>query len=297
MAERKPNEIKIVAWLLVAKKLIKFANDETSYKVSDNVMAKSNFDKFPLNKGDKVEVGLQDGVITFLRKQKSESKSEPKGSEEAYEPTPEEEAGPTPTPTVEVPVVADINPTVPQVLTVYAIAANKKVVKFLECKDAGWFQIDPSIQAKDYNEIGLIAKTRAKVQIEENRVIFFEKMASEASQPSQDKPSEAKPQSTTASTSTPTQQTPKKEWKPTSSYQGKEDYWAEKAKLDKEHYDVKDSEKQTSIEIQSAINSACDVVGKVAASISPAPTANVINNMIESVARANFALIQELKKK
>jgi hypothetical protein len=93
------------------------------------------------------------------------------------------------------------------------------------------------------------------------------------------------------------QQTAKKEWKPTYNAQTKDDYWTKKAEHDKEHFDVKESEKQLSIEVQCAVGQACNLVGQVAASISPAPTANVINSMVEVIAKANFELIQSLKKK
>ena len=294
MADRKPNDVKIVAWLLVAKKLIKFANDETSYKVGDNVMSKSNFDKFPLSKGDKVEVEIKEGVVTFLRKQKSDvPKSEPKGSEEAYEPTAEEQKPKTVDPNP----VASVPSTNPQIvgevkeLTVYAIASNKKVVKFLEIKDDGWFTIDPSIQAQDYKVIGLEARNKANVVIIENKVVSFNKIASEpAEQPktATSSPETAKVEPTAApAVQAPTPApSPKKEWKPASQY---------------------NDDKQNSIEAQASVNSACEVAGQVAAAITSAsrkddgtiapPTANVINNIIRAIAESNFVLIQELKKK
>jgi hypothetical protein len=281
MAERKPNDVKIVAWLLVAKKLVKFANDEKSYKVSDNVMAKSNFDKFPLNKGDRVEVGFQDDVVTFLRKQKSEAKSEGHGSEEAYEPTAAEEAGTVEPEKPKAPAPAEANPPIVdggmRDLTVFAVAANKKVVKFLEVKDAGWFQIDETIQAQDYATIGLVAKNKVSVKIMENKVVSLAKVASEPAEQAKTAPSSpanAKAEPTAAPAAT---QAPKKEWKP---------------------YNAQETDaRQKSIEAQAAVNAASNVAGKVAATISPAPTANVINNMIRAIAESNFALIQELKKK
>jgi hypothetical protein len=286
MVDQKGNEIKTISWFLVAKNLIKFTDGEATYSLSDKVKAVSNFEKFPLKKGDRVEVGLKDGIITYLRKQKSE----PNGSEEAYEPTPAEEA-----PKVEEKVVIEPAKVVGELkeLTVFAVATNKKVVKFLENKDEGWFNIDPSIQAMDYATIGLVAKSKVKVQISEKTVISLQKVAVESSQPTQDKPSEAtvakvEPTVTKQTTAQLQQQiaplqapvatpTVKKEWKPASSYDT--------------------AEKQLSIEAQAMINSACQVVGRVAASISPAPTANIINAMIRVVAEENYKLLQELKKK
>ena len=289
MVERKPNEQKLVAWFMAAKNVIKFNGDDTTYKLSETVIKASNFEKFPLQKGDKVEVAITDGVVTFLRKQKSDApKSEPKGSEEAYEPTPEEEAGPTPkveqkveAPKIEAPT-SDAKE-----LTVYAIAANKKVVKFLEIKDDGWYQIAENIQAQDYKVIGLEAKNRVKVTFNDKLVTSLVRVTSEPAETTKtttSSPDNAKsvqggvrPDNDEVYREKSTILTPKKEWKPSSSYDT--------------------ADRQRSIEAQAAVNSANEVAGRVAASISPAPTANVINNMIRAVAESNFALIQELKSK
>jgi len=312
MVERVPNEIKMVAWFMAAKNVIKFANDDTTYKLGEAVIKASNFEKFPLNKGDKVEVGLKEGVVTFLRKQKSDAikdvesyakKQESHGSEEAYEPTPEEEAGtvaPAPEVKKEEPKVETVSdsPAVPtKVLTVFACAANKKVVKFLELKDDGWFQISEDIQKQDYATIGLVARNKVLVTFNDKTVISLVKVASEPAEQAKtttSSPVNAKVEPTAAPTEKTSVSAPKKEWKP---FQSKDDYWAKKSEFDQAHYDVKESEKQLSIEAQAAVNSANEVAGKVAASISPAPTANVINNMIRAIAESNFALIQELKKK
>jgi hypothetical protein len=304
MAERQPNESRIIAWHLVAKNLIKFTNDEKSYKCNDKVLAANDFTKFPLNKGDSVEVGIQENVITFLRKQKSETKLELNGSEEAYEPTEEDfspennsqpvsQIAPKPIPAevkkeeqkVEAPKVETQLPdgvTNVCTLTVFAVAANKKVVKFTEIKDDGWYTIDEKIQAQDYATIGLIAKNMVKVTFADKMVTSLVKVASEPAESSQDKPREEKVDSTTTSTNQfQNQKTDlrenKKEWKPAPAYDS--------------------AEKQTSIEAQAAVNGANQVVGRVAANIDPKPNATIINNMIRAIAEANFALIQELKSK
>jgi hypothetical protein len=301
MVERKPNEVKIVAWLLVAKKLIKFANDETSYKINDNVMEKSNFDKFPLKKGDAVEVGIAEGVITYIRKQKNDApKAEGHGSEEAYEPTPEEEAGPTskveaPAPKSEPVAPHPVAESGVRELTVFAVAANKKVVKFLEVKDDGWYQISPEIQAQDYAAIGLIAKNKVKVTFNDKTVTSLVKVASEATEQPKTAPSsptnaKVEPTSASAVQAPVAAPTAKKEWKPTSQY---------------------NDDRQTSIEAQASVNSACEVAGQVASAIANAsrvvdkdgnvttnaPTANIINRMIRAIAEENYVLIQDLKKK
>lgn len=292
VSERVPNPIKIVAWFMAAKNVIKFLNDDTTYKLGEAVIKASNFEKFPLSKGNRVEVGINEGVVTYLRKQKNDTPKEPEGhgSEEAYEPTPEEEA----------PKVAPSNSSsVPQnstpssdakELTVYAVASNKKVVKFFETKEAGWFQIDESIQAQDYKVIGLEAKNKANVVIVENKVVSFVKVTSEPAESTKtatSSPDNDKTEPTPVQAVQTPVQAPKKEWKP---------------------YSSQDNDaKQKSIEAQASVNSACEVAGQVAAAITTTsrkddgsiapPTANVINNIIRAIAESNFALIQELKAK
>ena len=302
------NVQKQVNWFLKAKNLIKFIDSEVTYKLSDPLLQAVNSSTEPILKGDKVEVGIKDGIVVYLSKVKKDvpKVEEPKAKVE------EPKVTPTPAPTPEVKKEAVISSDVKE-LTVFAVAANKKVVKFTEIKDDGWFTIDPSIQAKDYAVIGLQAKNKAKVQIVEKNVISFEKVAGEAPVNATEQPKTGT-SSTDNAKSEPTPvkaaEAPKKEWKP--QFQGKDDYWAEKAKLDKEHYDVKDSEKQKSIEIQSAINSASQAAGLVAAAITNvlgvtkneegkdvtnAPTANTISNMINAIAKNNYQLLQELKSK
>jgi hypothetical protein len=223
MAERQPNEVKIVAWFMAAKGVIKFANDEATYKLGDAVVKASNFEKFPLNKGDKVEVGIKEGVVTFLRKQKSDSpKSEPKGSEEAYEPTPEEEAGtaaPAPEVKKEEPKVENVSRET-QELTIFAVSANKRVLKFTELKDNGWYTISEEIQKQDYATIGLLAKNKVKVTFDDKMVTSLVKVASEPADLSQNKPREEKAAEPTSSTSVPAQAV--KKWTPASTYDSAE---------------------------------------------------------------------------
>lgn len=286
MAEYKPNEIKVVAWFLQQKNLIKFTDGEATYSLDEKVIAVANFEKFPIRKGDTVEVGLKDNKVTFLRKKKSEPpkeqlSSEPKPStqieSEVEEPKqlPDEKAQTSDT-------TAPINssPELLKELTVFAVAANKKVVKFIELKDEGWFQIAENIQTQDYRTIGLIAKNKVYVQITEKTVVAILPNV-EVEKPIEEPIVEAK-EVKVESTPIQTVQTPppssyKKEWKPQSSYDS--------------------AEKQTSIEAQAAINAANQIVGRIAANIDPKPTASVLNSMIRAIAIENYNLIQELKKK
>lgn len=275
MSEPIVYSLKTVAWFMVAKKLIKFTDSGTAYKVD----VKNDFVKSPIIKGEKVGVDINNGIVTWLEKCIDAPKQEVTKPVE----TPVK-AEPTPTPKVE-PEVKKETPTpkvdgeTSTVLTIFAVAANKKVVKFTELKDAGWFQIDEKIQAQDYSTIGLIARNKVRVKIVENKVVEFTKIASEPAESPKtttSSPVNAKTEQTTAPAVQTPVQAPKKDWKPTTQY---------------------NDDRQTSIECQAMINSASDVVGRVAASISPAPTATIINNMIRAIAESNYNLLQELKKR
>jgi len=287
MSEKQPNDIKMITWHLVAKNLIKFSDSETTYPLGENVIAKSDFVNYPLRKGDNVEVGIKDGVITFIKKTKSEAaKSEPKGSEEAYEPTPEEEAPKAEQPKAEQPKTEAPSSDTKE-LTIFAVATNKKVLKFIELKDDGWFQIAEDIQAQDYKEIGLIAKSKAQVKIVDKTVVSISCKPAEAKKETAKDTKTEQPRTQEKTDNT----NPKKEFVPAT----EKDAFYYIKELERKIRFLEDN-KQASIESQAAINAANDVVGRVAASISPAPTASVINSMINAIALSNFALIQELKK-
>jgi len=286
MPEVKKNEIKIVTWFLQAKNLIKFTDAEDTYKLSDTVLKTSDFVKYPLRKGDKVEVEIKEGVVTFLRKQKSESTG--KGTEEAYEPTPEEK--PAQYNHTE-PEVKKVEPPLPEVkkespevvgekeLTIYSVSADKKVVKFIEIKEAGWFKTPEELRTKDPTITGLMAKTKVKVVLSEDKVISLAKVASapaESPKTATSSPETAKKEPTPVKTAEAPVQA-KKEWKP---------------------YNAQETDaRQKSIEAQASVNSACMLVGRVCQSVQPIPSAQSVINMIRPIAEANFALIQELKNK
>lgn len=269
------SEQKSVSYYLVAKKIIKFADSATKFPVTATEVPTS------LTKGDVVNVVITDGAVTFL--EKVTAKTVPaKENDEQYEPTAEEEAKPVPPVKKEAPEPTQVTakptavpisePSQMQELTVYAVSGDKRVVKFLEIKDLGWFDVAENIKSLDYKEIGMIAKSKIKVQFADKTVVAYEKVAQVAEKKEQPTNSTVAPQN--APVAAPVA---KKEWVP---------------------YKSQDNDtRQTSIEAQASVNSACDVVGRVAASISPAPTASIINNMIRAVAIENFKLIQELKKK
>lgn len=277
------SEQKTVSYYLVAKKIIKFADSATKFPVTAEEVPVS------LAKGDNVNVVITDGAVTFVEKVTAKAVTAQENDEQ-YEPTAEEEVKPIPPVKKEAPEPAKIpatptatptsEPSQMQELTVFAVSGDKRVVKFLEIKDLGWFDVAENIKSLDYKEIGMIAKSKIKVQFADKTIVAYEKVAQVAQKQAVE--ASVAPKTETVSTSAVTPQStpvaaPKKEWVP---------------------YKSQDNDaRQTSIEAQASLNSACNIVGRVAASISPAPTASVINNMVKAVAEANYVLIQELKKK
>lgn len=298
-------EIRKISWLLIAKKLVKFEGDEKKYPLSDNVIATSDFLKSPIIKNDSVEVDIKDGQVIYLKKATPSTAKTEEPKVEAPEATPEvkkeEPIVKEPEPPVATPPEAKSEGSIQQEFTIFAVSGDKKFIKFTEIKDQGWFATSDEIRSRDYVKEGIVARNKAIITVQDKNLIAIATLAPQ--QTTQEAPSEVKTAETVQATpeapkqAPVAQQTAKKEWKPTYNAQTKDDYWTKKAEHDKEHFDVKESEKQLSIEVQCAVGQACNLVGQVAASISPAPTANVINSMVEVIAKANFELIQSLKKK
>jgi len=81
--QKKKNEEKVVAWFAPKRKTIKFDGDEDSLQIVDSVIEKIDFEKFPIVKGDIVEVGIKNDEVIFLKKvdvkkEKNEEKVETK---------------------------------------------------------------------------------------------------------------------------------------------------------------------------------------------------------------------------
>jgi len=66
--KKSKGEEKTVAWMAPKRKTIKFEGDEDSLQIADNVMEKVDFEKFPIIKGDIVEVSVKDEEVIFLKK-------------------------------------------------------------------------------------------------------------------------------------------------------------------------------------------------------------------------------------
>ena len=89
---KKENEVRTVEWFSAKKNMIKLEGDESGSFLSEAVVKASNFEKYPINSGDVVEVAKGkdeegDTVVTFLRKKKGETASTPKSEPKEETPT------------------------------------------------------------------------------------------------------------------------------------------------------------------------------------------------------------------
>jgi hypothetical protein len=148
---KQKGEQKIVSWFFPKKALIKFEGAEDSVPVADNVMEVSNFDKYPILKGDTVEVTVKDDEVIFLRKvagakkntaKKSATKTETKSS--------------------------DGNKEV-KTVTIFAVAKSKEVVKF--DKEGAWIKVSAELQTQDFTAIGLVARNEVEVTLQDDMIV------------------------------------------------------------------------------------------------------------------------------
>lgn len=162
------NTIKVVKWFLEKKvpPLIKFEDDESTYQLAQNVVEKNDFIKYPIKKGDSVEVGVKDLEVTFLKK--SSAKAETPKTEPQQETSPKKES--------EEPTEEKVKESVIEsnVVTIYAVSGNKEVVKFTKADP--WVHVSKEIQAQDYSEIGLMANKKVNVTLENGIIVAVEKI-------------------------------------------------------------------------------------------------------------------------
>lgn len=144
---KKENEIKIVSWFLPKKALIKFEGEDETISLSSKVLEVSNFEKYPILKGDTVEVGIANDEVAFLRKisgQKKVTKKEESNDSE----------------------------NVVKTLTIEAIFNNESV-KFKEEKINGkkWCPLSDELKSQDIKSLGLVAKNKVEVTISNGKII------------------------------------------------------------------------------------------------------------------------------
>lgn len=156
---------KVVNWFLLDKNppLIKFQGDEDSAVVSEKVIAASNFEKYPIRKGDSVEVSIEGNEVVFLRK---ENKFAKKPNTTKTETNP---AGSSASETKE--------------LTVTAIY-NGESVKFEEENINGkkWTKLSDELKGKDLKSIGLVANNKVKITLVDGVISSVESLTKETPQ-------------------------------------------------------------------------------------------------------------------
>jgi len=172
------NVKKTVAWFIAKKALIKFAEGDDSYTVADNVMKASDFEKYPISKGDTVEVSIEDEEVTFMKKDTTEKKEEPKTE------APKEE-------------VAEVVEEDVQTFVVEGVFTNtkenKKSVKFKDEKINGkkWTVISEELAKSEFKDIGLVANNSVSVVISDG-VITKVTVLGEVEAPKEEKKAESK---------------------------------------------------------------------------------------------------------
>ena len=164
---------KVVNWFLLDKNppLIKFQGDEDSVVVSEKVISVSNFEKYPIKKGDSVEVSIEGNEVVFLRKENkfakktNTTKTETKPAESSASETKE--------------------------LTVTAIY-NGESVKFEEENINGkkWTKLSDALKGKDFKSIGLVANNKVKITLVDGVISSVESLTKEA--PEAEEKTEAK---------------------------------------------------------------------------------------------------------
>ena len=142
---KKKNETKVVDWFLPKKALIKFSEEEDSISVASNVMEVSDFDKYPILKGDTVEVGVKDDEVTFLRKVKGASKKAENKSEDKKE--------------------VDVDETITK--EVYCV--SQYGLKFVG--DKKWTNFSDDLQKQDVKAMGVVAKNTITVSLADGKIV------------------------------------------------------------------------------------------------------------------------------
>lgn len=140
---------KTVAWFLVEKEppMIKFQEDDDAFEVGSNVIEKSNFEKYPINKEDVVSVIISDGEVVYLRKLKKQNTKKQSSSSNKEEKT----------------VTTKIE----------AVSKNKEVV-MLE-KDGDWIPVSDKVKEMDYEKIGLVRGNTVTVTLKDGKVTYVKK--------------------------------------------------------------------------------------------------------------------------
>ena len=148
---------KIVAWFIPKRALIKFDGEDDSITISENVMQKTDFAKYPLLKGDTVDVSIEGEEVVYIRKSaKQEAKEEKKiidKKEEVEEKTVKEDT---------------------QEITKEVYCVSKYGLKFVG--DTSWTNFTEELQKKDFRSMGVVAKNTITVVLQNDKIVEIKKV-------------------------------------------------------------------------------------------------------------------------
>lgn len=130
---------KVVSWFVEKKALIKFEDSDEAYKLSAKVIEVSDFSKYPIEKGDTVNVSIEDDEITFLRKVKDSNKQDSAPSENS-----------------------EI-----QKLTVEAIYKGESVKFNKNVNGKKWTKVSNNIKSQGLDTVGLVANNEVEITLTE----------------------------------------------------------------------------------------------------------------------------------
>ena len=144
---KKTNVKKKVEWFSKKKFVIKFEDDDDTYSLAQNVIDASDFDKYPIEEDDIVEVGFSEDEdkIIFLRKQNKFAKNNEENSDESLN---------------------------TEVITVLGIRKDRTAIKVGDNK---WLKVKKSLQNND----NLKAKAKLTVKISDDTIVAIKKQATQ----------------------------------------------------------------------------------------------------------------------
>lgn len=146
-------EQKIVAWFLPKKALIKFEGEDDSFPLSSKVMEVANFEKYPILKGDAVDVSVENNEVTFLRKVSGGKKSTEIKSESSATTSSNTSSGEV------------------KRLKVVGIFQGESVKFNEKINNKQWCKLSDELKTKDLRSIGLVANNEVDVTISNGIIV------------------------------------------------------------------------------------------------------------------------------
>lgn len=165
---------KIVAWCVPKRALIKFDGDDDSVTISQNVLDKTDFAKYPLAKGDTVDVSIDGEEVVYIRKSSDTSSAKEEKVEAKEEAKAEEK--------VETKASDD---SVELTKEVYCV--SKYGLKFVGDND--WTNFTDELQKKDFRLMGVVARNTITVVLKDGKIVEIKKVEAKKSESKEEKSS------------------------------------------------------------------------------------------------------------